>query len=145
MGRTCVGGFLDGMAVFIDEDVHACVNGGGRVVGETGSGGCGATSISEMAPPGQLKMSRQNRGASSLLALRKVRALGAEHAMVQAALSINAIASTEIERIGRDDPDMRRDLVAGLLTVGKVVAAVTADKPENKVYDRKVHNQLASL
>jgi hypothetical protein len=48
MGRKCADGQLDGMAVFTDEDVHSCELGGGRVVSDGNTGGCGASNIAAM-------------------------------------------------------------------------------------------------
>lgn len=144
MGRTCAGGVLDGMAVFIDEDVRACINGGGHIVGSTESG-CGASSIQQMALPGQSKVSRQTRGTDAVSAFRKVRAAAPDHPLVQAAMALNAIAGAEVERIGRLSPEMQGELFKAMQAVGEVVTAVTAEKPGDKVYDKKVHAQLASF
>lgn len=145
MGRTCAGGFLDGMAVFTDDDVHACNNGGGHVVGTTGGGGCTASNIAAMTPGSQSKLSRQSRAVDALSAFRKIRASAAEHPLVQAALSLNSIASVEVERIGREDADIQRDLAKALRTLGGVVDAVTAQKPSDKTYGEAEHAQLAEI
>lgn len=86
MGRVCQGGFLDGMPVYIDEDVHQCINGGGQVVGTGGSSGCATSSIA--ARPMFFRGERQPLRDDDIpelivLPFRRLRNLMGEHPVVK--------------------------------------------------------------
>ena len=144
MGRKCAGGQLDGMAVFTDEDVHSCELGGGRVVSDGNTGGCGASNIAAMAVPAK------SRGSlvppdQALASLRRIRASGREHPAVQAALTLNALAAAEIGRIGQQDAALKVELAAALQTVAGICEAVASGKRSDEKLTKRVHAQLADL
>ena len=145
MSRKCVGGQLDGMAVFITEDVNACVNGGGNVVSDGSGGGCGLSSMAAMSPPTDSKSGRKTRVNQSLASFRKLRASASEHPLVQAALALNSLAAPEIERIGREDIAMQMEFAMALYTLGGVVEAITTGKETDKTYNETIHAQLVKL
>ena len=145
MGRKCVDGQLDGMAVFTDEDVHSCELGGGHIVSDgSGSAACGASSVAAMAPTARPRTSRVDPD-QALVGLRRLRAAARAHPVVQAALSLNALAAPEIERLGRADPGLKGEFGAALQTIGSIAAAVAIGSRGEEKFTRKVYSQLADL
>jgi hypothetical protein len=144
MAKVCTGSYYgNDWGVYTREDAIACENAGGHVV-DTGGSSCGATSIASMAAyPGN-----PSQGAVSELALtplKLTREKFGRHPLVDALVSLNRAAASDIERIAAEDKKLQAEIVAAFIAVSGLATAVTQTPPPHGKLEPAVFSGLEKL